>query len=308
MSVATLMAMPGAAGLFRRGIAQSGAGHHALSPTTAQRVGQYLAEKLGVEPTCQALGTVPVSRLVQAQQELRMEISRNPDPERWGAVAANGVPFLPVIDGDLLPTRPIDAIVAGAAANIDVLVGTNADEYRLYLVPQGTINTVNEEMLDKAVAAYGLPVQETLATYRAPRPDATPGALLAAIVTDWYFRIPAIRLAEAHSQQGAGVTYMYEFAWQSPAFDGRLGACHALDVPFIFDNLDKEGYEGLAGTNPPQQVADAMHAAWVAFATRGNPGWPQYDLKQRATMRFDTTSQLVDDPRSEERMLWENRR
>jgi carboxylesterase type B len=95
MSVATLMAMPRATGLFRRGIAQSRAGHHAISPATAQRIGQYLAEKLGVEPTRQAIGMVPINRLVRAQQELRVEISANPSPERWEEAAANGVPFLP---------------------------------------------------------------------------------------------------------------------------------------------------------------------------------------------------------------------
>lgn len=308
MSVATLIAMPAAAGLFRRGIAQSGAGHHVFSPATAERVGRILAEKLGVEPTRQAIGAISISRLVQAQQELRVELSRNPDPQRWGEAAANGVPFLPVIDGELLPARPIDAIAAGAGANIDVLVGTNADEFRLYLVPQGTINVVNEQMLSAAIAGYGMPVAETLATYRAARQDATSGELLAAIITDWYFRIPAIRMAEAHTQYGVSGTYMYEFAWQTPAFDGRLGACHALDVPFIFDNLDKKGYEGLAGTNPPQQVADVMHAAWVAFATSGNPGWPQFELSRRVTMRFDATPELVEDPRSVERLLWEGRR
>ncbi len=308
MSVATLMAMRAASGLFRRGIAQSGAGHHVYSPATAERIGRALAEKLGVEPTRQAIGAVPISRLVQAQQQLRVEISAHPNPERWGEAAAYGVPFLPVIDGNLLTARPIDAIAAGASSNIDIMIGTNADEFRLYVVPQGTINAINEEMLKASVAAYGMPVDETLATYRAIRKNATPGELLATIITDWYFRIPAIRLAEAHAQQGTGTTYMYEFAWPSPSFDGRLGACHALDVPFIFDNLDKEGYEGLAGTHPPQQVADAMHTAWIAFTTSGNAGWPQYDQKRRATMRFDTTSQSVDDPRSHERMLWENRR
>lgn len=308
MSVATLMAMPAASGLFRRDIAQSGAGHHVMSLAAAERIGQRLAEKLGVEATRQALATVPLTRLVQAQQQLRVDISRNPDPAVWGEAAANGVPFLPVVDGDLLPSRPIDALAAGASANLDVLVGTNADEFRLYLVPQGTINAVTEEVLNKAVAGYGLPVAQTLATYRATRQNASPGELLVAITTDWYFRLPAIRMAEAHAQQGDGATYMYEFAWQSPAFDGRLGACHALDVPFIFDTLDREGYEGLAGSNPPQEVADVMHAAWVAFATSGSPGWPQYDLQERATMRFDLPSQPVNDPRMQERLLWENRR
>jgi carboxylesterase type B len=159
-------------------------------------------------------------------------------------------------------------------------------------------------MLAGAVAAYGLPVAETIATYRSIRPDASAGELFTYILTDWFFRIPAIRLAEAHSK-GSGATYMYEFAWRSPKFDGKLGACHALEIPFVFDTLDKEGYEELMGTNPPQQLADAMHAAWVAFATGGNPGWPQYDLKRRATMRFDTKQELVEDPRSAERALWE---
>ena len=308
MSAATLMAMPRATGLFRRVIAQSGTGHYVISPATAQRIGQYLAEKLGVEPTRQAIGAVPINRLVQAQQELRSEISSNPSPARWGEVAANLMPFEPVIDGDLLPARPIDSIAAGASANIDVLVGNNADEWRLYLVPTGMLNVVNEDILSRAVAGYGLPVAETLATYRATRKNATPGELLAAIGTDWVYRIPAIRMAEAHAQQGAGATYMYEFAWQSPMFDGRIGACHAMELPFVFDNLDKEGFEGLVGTNPPQQVANAMHAAWVAFATTGNPGWPQFNLKRRATMRFDTTSELVEDPLSAERLLWEGRR
>jgi para-nitrobenzyl esterase len=309
MSVATLMAMPRATGLFHRAIAQSGAAHYVLSPATAQRIGQYLAEKkLGVEPTRQAIATVPINRLVQAQQELRVEVSTNPDPARWGEVVANMMPFEPVIDGDLLPARPIDRIAAGAGANVDVLVGNNADEFRLYLVPTGTINAVNEEILSRAVAAYGLPVAQTLATYRATRQDASPGELLAAIATDWFYRIPSIRMAEAHARQSAGATYLYEFAWQSPMFDGRLGSCHGLEIPFVFDNLDKKGFEEMMGTHPPQQVADAMHTAWVAFATRGNPGWPPFDLQQRATMRFDTTSELVEDPRSAERVLWEGRR
>ncbi len=308
MSVATLMAMPRAAGLFRRAIAQSGAGHHVISPATGQRIGRYLAEKLGVEPTREAIATVPINRLVEAQRELRAEISANPNPARWGEVAANLMPFEPVIDGNLLPARPIESIAAGAGANVDVLVGNNADEFRLYLVPLGTINAVNEEILSRSVAAYGLPVVETLATYHASRKDATPGELLAAIATDWFYRIPAIRMAEAHARQRAGATYMYEFAWQAPAFEGRIGACHAMEMPFVFDNLDKKGFEGLVGANPPQQVADAMHAAWVAFATSGNPAWPQYDLKRKATMRFDTSSELVEDPRAAERVLWEDRR
>ena len=80
------------------------------------------------------------------------------------------------------------------------------------------------------------------------------------------------------------------------------------EVPFVFDTLDKEGHEPLWGATAPQQLADAMHPAWVAFATNGDPGWPQYDLKRRMTMRFDMTAEMVEDPRSAERALWEGLR
>jgi carboxylesterase type B len=101
---------------------------------------------------------------------------------------------------------------------------------------------------------------------------------------------------------------MYEFAWRSPAFGGRLGACHALEIPFVFDTLDlgpDQIVGPLLGPAPPQRLADTMHAAWVAFASTGDPGWPSYDLARRATMRLDTISTVVDDPRPMERALWE---
>ncbi|HZT99879.1 MAG TPA: carboxylesterase/lipase family protein [Ktedonobacteraceae bacterium] len=307
MSVTTLLSMPRANGLFRRIIAQSGAGHHVISPKAALSVSRYLAKKLGVEPTRAAIAEVPTKQLLQAQVELSGDVFNTPDPTVWGEVAANLMPFEPVIEGDILPARPIDRIATGVNPGIDILVGTNTEEERLFMVPNGSIDKINQEVLVGTIAAYGLPVEKTLATYRATRQNATAGDLLEAILTDWFFRIPAIRLAEARVASSA-TAYMYEFAWRSPQFDKRLGACHALEIPFVFDTLHKEGYEAMLGPNPPQQVADSMHAAWVAFANKGDPGWPKYDLTRRATMHFDTISEVVDDPGSAERMLWEGLR
>lgn len=98
-----------------------------------------------------------------------------------GMSVATLLPFVPVIDGDLLLSRPIDALAAGASANIDILVGSNTDEYRLYLVPSGLIDTISEDLLSRAIAGYGLPVAKMVATYRAMHQDATPGDLLAAL-------------------------------------------------------------------------------------------------------------------------------
>jgi carboxylesterase type B len=216
------------------------------------------------------------------------------------------MPWQPVIDGDVIPARPIDRIAAGASAGIDLMVGSTTDEWRLFLVSYGVIEHITDEALTRAVMVYGLPVEATLSAYRAAHPGASAGDLLAALQSDWYIRIPAIRLADAHATRSAA-TYMYEFAWRSPQFNELLGACHTLEIAFVFDTLGN-GTEALLGTNPPQQLADTMHAAWVAFATSGDPGWPKYELSRRATMRFDTTSEVVDDPRSAERALWEGLR
>lgn len=303
LSIGTLLSMRRAEGLFRRAIAQSGAAQHVSSTETALRVSQYLVRKLDVTASREAIAAVPVERLLAAQVELRDDLTSHPDPEIWGReLILSVLPWQPVVDGEIITAVPLDRITAGAGAGIDLIVGTNTDEQRMFLIPGGAIDQISSEMLAGAVAGYGLPVEGTLAAYRAAYPVANTGDLLAAIQTDWYWRVPAIRLADAHAK-GIGSTYMYEFAWRSPQFDGCLGACHALEIPFVFDTLDN-GTELLWGANPPQQLADTMHAAWVAFATNGDPGWPRYDLSRRATMRFDTNSEIVNDPRSVERALW----
>jgi len=203
--------------------------------------------------------------------------------------------------------RPIDRIAAGAGAGVDLLVGTNVDEHRLFLVPGGVIDRITDDVLAGVVAAYGLPVEETLAAYRAAHPGAGAGDLMAAIQGDWFWHIPAIRLADAHatSASSKAATYMYEFAWRSPQFAGRLGACHSLEIAFVFDTLGN-GTEPLMGTDPPQQLADTMHAAWVAFATNGECPWPVYDPNRRATMHFYVKSEVVADPLAMQRALWDD--
>jgi carboxylesterase type B len=307
MSVGVLLAMPRAGGLFYRAIAQSGAASHVTPVATAERVRAILAGKLAVEPTRAAFVAVPIDSLMMAQTDLKADLVSNPDPARWGAEVVTALlPWQPVVDGDTIPTPPLDRITAGASATIDLLVGTNTDEHRLFLASTGALGQITNEALAAALAAYGLPVEKTLAAYRAAHPGANPGDLLAAIQTDWYWRIPAIRLADAHTKNSPA-TWMYEFAWRSPQYGGLLGACHSLEITFVFDTLGRET-EALLGPNPPQELASAMHAAWVAFAANGDPGWPRYDLSRRTTMRFDATSQLVDDPLAGERALWEGLR
>ena len=304
MSIAALLAIPRAAGLFRRAILQSGAAHPVMSPSTARRVCESLAHKVGVPATRNALAAVPVERLLQAQIDLHADLAADPDPHRWGdEVVDSQMLWQPVIDGAVIPAHPLDQLSAGSSAGVDVLVGTNTDEHRLFLTTSGALEHITYEALAGAIAAYGLPVDATLSIYRTRHPRASAGDLLAAVQTDWYWRDPAIRLAEAHAKHNSS-TYMYEFAWRSPQFNGLLGACHALEVPFVFDTLGRST-EPLWGPNPPQALADTMHAAWVEFARNGRCSWPPYDVRRRMTMRFDVGSGVVEGSHPTERAEWE---
>ena len=297
--------MPRAEGLFRRAIAQSGAAHQVISAATAQRVGRRLAEKLGVAATREAIAAVPVERLLHAQAALKAELLAHPDPERWGAeVVASMLPWQPVVDGDVLPARPIDRIAAGAGADVDVLVGTNTDEWRLFLVAAGVIDQITAGALaGSRWRPTGSRSTRRSAAYRAAHPGASAGDLLAAVQTDWWCRIPALRLADAHAKSPAA-TYMYEFAWRSPQFGGLLGACHALEIAFVFDTLGNGTWSRSGGrTRRSSSPTPCTPPGW-RLPPAGDSGWPRYDLSRRATMRFDTTSAVVDDPRSAERALW----
>ena len=314
MCIGTLLSMQRADGLFRRAIAQSGAAHQGIPAETGLRIGRRLAQQLDVPPTRDAIASVPVERVLEAQASLKADLLAHPDPARWSQeVVTSTLPWQPVIDGNVVPGRPIDRIADGAGSQVDLVVGTNTDDWRLFLVVSGAIAQVTEEVLTgpvdtcgyQALAAYGL-ATEAQAAYRVRYPGASPGDLLATVQTDWWMRIPAIRLAEARAPARTA-TYMYEFAWPSPAFGGLLGAAHGLEIPFAFDTLrsDIPLFGPMLGDAPPQQLADTMHGAWISFATSGDPGWPRYEPGRRATMRFDTSSRVVDDPREWERSLWE---
>jgi len=293
-AVCSLLASPRAAGLFHRAIPQSGGAQHVLPAEAGRLVADTLLEETGCDGPA-ALQRLDAATLLDAQlrviARLETPITR-PSPL--------GVPvgaFYPTLGSTVLPAHPLEALRDGAAADVAVLTGSNHDETTLW-----GYGTVDEDRLERAAVQLGAAV--TLDTYRRTRPDADAEALLIALTTDHDFRIPAIRVAEARQGQPRK-TWMYEFCWPSRAFGGRLKATHALEIPFVFDNLDKPGVDIFLGEGDrPQALADRMHAAWIRFIRDGDPGWPAYDLDRRSTMRFDSECAVVDDPASAERESW----
>ncbi|MCU1481157.1 MAG: carboxylesterase [Subtercola sp.] len=302
MSVVTLMAMPRAKGLFHRAIAESGAGVSVISPGSAKKVAARMGEILGVEPTRAAIADVPHDVLLAAAAQLGAEISKRPRKKLWGDVARNLMTFEPIVDGDVLPGIPEDLIAAGASNDVALLIGTNADEANLFFVPTGAAQSMSPIVARLFAWVYGARRPGTVRRYKRNRPGANGGTLASAILTDGFYRMPALRLAEAHPD-----AYVYEFAWQSPAFDGRLGASHAMELPFVFDTLDDPAAAAMLAGRHPHELATEMHATWVRFAKTGDPGWPHYTAQSRASMRFDSSSRLTVDDRADERVLWPTR-
>ncbi|MFC9619111.1 carboxylesterase/lipase family protein [Streptomyces sp. NPDC056930] len=290
ISIAALLAAPRAKGLFRRAVLQSGAPTALPLDAAARRTTELIAKRLGVAATAGALAAVDPAELLAAQTEVTS----------GGSPLTGGKSFQIVVDGDLLPRDPLEALLDGAANDVDLLMGANSEEYRLWFVPSGLTERLSRIKLRLALLKFKVP-GATARTYRANRPGATPGELLGALATDLLLRVPLNRVADARAG-AAGSTRLYEFGWPSPVL--RLGACHGLEIAFVFDTLDRPDAVALAGEDAPQELADAMHAAWVRFAACGDPGWPAWDTS-RPVMAFGPgVPAVVSAPRDEELHGW----
>ncbi|MFB7941815.1 carboxylesterase/lipase family protein [Streptomyces sp. NPDC056049] len=190
-----------------------------------------------------------------------------------------------------------------ASGGVDLLMGTTSEEYRLWFVPSGLVERLSPLMLRLALWKTRVP-SRTARVYWANRPQARPGEVLGALATDKLLRVPLNRVADARLRSGAaGRTYLYEFGWPSPVLG--LGACHALELGFVFDTLDTPEAEAMTGPDAPRDLAAAMHAAWVAFAADGDPGWRAWDA-ERPVMTFGPgRPALVLAPREDERHAWD---
>ncbi len=304
LAVGTLLAMPRAKGLFARAIVESGGGQHVSTRATAERIGRRFAELAGAPFERQAIATLPASRIIEAQNALRNELQNNPDSAFWGEVLGTGLPWQPTVDGVIVPELPLDAVRNGASRDVDLLAGSNTQEWRLFMVPGDVIDHIPPEAVVGTLGAFGLNPSVALPEYQDLHPNASTGDLFAAVMTDWYWRLPALRLAQAHAAQGGiGATYVYEFDWRSPQFKGRLGACHAIEIPFVFDTLGPSS-QPLLGDAPPGELAARMHGAWVAFARNGDPGWDQFDPETGIAMRFDLASGPIEHVLAQEQEIW----
>ncbi len=307
MSVSALLAVPAARGLFHRAIVESGPPYSYTADEAAKRA-EVIAAHLGVPLTREALEQVPVEDLVRAVGELG-QISANNDD--------SGLLLMPVVDGGLLTVAPEVAVATGSVADVPLLIGTTRDESAFFTVGNPALAQLDEDGLRRWTRRLSPDPEasEALITairdVRAGRGESvTPRDLWVAISTEFVFRLPSLRFADAHagvSTPGVG-TYVYLFTWESPAFGGYLGSCHALEIPFVFGTVHNPAVQGFCGGGEEAFALSALvRRAWTAFARTGSPGeWPEWDPDRRPTAVLGPWAgdegpfRMVDRPRDEE--------
>jgi para-nitrobenzyl esterase len=285
MSIGALLGAPEARPLFRRAILQSGAAHNVSSPEHARQVAEGFLKRLGAHGRdLETLRAAPLAELLRAQLATVIEL----------APALGGLPFQPAIDDDFLPRHPLDALEAGAAAGIPLLAGTNRDEWKLFMLGDRRARKMDEAALrrrftrllgeSESERAYGA----YLLAHGSHAPD-HPRERWSSFQGDRVFHWPAARLLELQSRHAP--VYAYRFDWSPPLLRGPIGACHGIELPFVFGAVLEPWLRPWLGAAPgARRLAHQMQESWLAFARTGQPGhsglpfWPAHDTERRQVM------------------------
>ncbi len=293
MSIANLIASPLAKGLFRRAIVESGHGGMTRDIPVARRLVAKLAAMLGVSADKAGFASIaPGEQMLAAVEKIGQPTTRLDLRDGDGREPVYGISrFIPVHGDDVLPDTPLEALKQGAGAEVDLLIGTNAEEMNLYLVPTG-VRAKLGKLLAWLVLRRSVPKAWAILNAYGMGSGKTGGYALTDAMNDLVFRWPARRFAEEHQ----GRTHFYEFDWRSPQFGGELGAAHGMELPFVFDSLAvASGEQGLCGPNPPQELATRVHGLWVQYAKDGTLPWPEFDRATRAVHRL-AANETISEP------------
>ncbi|MHA1254885.1 MAG: carboxylesterase/lipase family protein, partial [Promethearchaeota archaeon] len=307
-AVCTLLSMPAAKPFIRRAICQSGAldpqGHHAEGGILASKT---LFSRLGIKPgDINAIRKISVDKLIKKEGEIRLE--------NWEKRVWTGYP--PIIDKNKVPEHPLLAISKGSSKDVDLLIGTNLNEWTFFSMLTPTLQHIDwdnlTEFINTSLNTLDLDktqVKKLINSFKYSRNN--PFEVLNAISTDFSFRYPSIRVAEAQSAHNVN-TYMYSFTYRTPVMGGIFGATHALEIPFVFGTLNDTEF----GVYPKRdeinsKISELMMDSWISFARSGNPNhneiplWPTYNIDNRDTLLFGEDIKIEKDPLRTERLAME---
>jgi para-nitrobenzyl esterase len=291
--VGTLLAMPSAKGLFHRAIDESGPTIRLVEREQATRMTVRLLAELGIERSRAAsLQTVALDRLMSAY----FRASRGMDREQLTAG------FAPVVDGRAIPQHPFHPAASAVSAGVPLIIGANRTEMTYQLSSDAEAFALDEAGMQRRVRAFlGERADAVTSVYRRANPGASPSDLFFLMISDFNYCAPIMTIAERRAALRAAPVYAYYFRWETPVDGGRLRTPHALEIPFVFDNITvSPGSTG--GGAAALALSDKMSDAWIQFARTGTPDvpklphWPRFDAADRWTMVFDNTSRAEHDP------------
>lgn len=291
MSIGALLGTKDAEGLFHKAILQSGAANNVLPSKVGTKIASQILSELGIKhDELDKLFDVPAETLVKASE------------------TAPPMTLVPVVDKSVIPVQPLQALAEGNAKNIPILIGTTADEYRLFTFVDPTWRQLDEKAIEERFKATFRKKWSTLSEQLDGQKLSQ--ELFEKLMTWDMFTYPAIKLSETRMKQGEKV-WMYRFDYKSTAFGGGLKSCHALELPFVWNTVKNQRTTAFTGDVPERfTIAEQMHEAWIAFAKHGNPSipklpeWAEYDSDIRATMHFNIETTIQSDPEKEERLFW----
>ena len=296
-SIAALLLMPAAAGTFRRAVLQS-IPHTYFSPDFAGEIAVEICSEIGRRRR----GRPRRRRTGRPRRGGRDDADRCPrQADRWGPLAYTSTPFSPVVDGVTLASTPWPALAAGAARDVELVIGHTRDEYRLL---DAELPAIDDAGVDALID--GLTPTPGAHRYRAAYPTATARQLRETALSDWLYRMPAVHLADA-AERGGARGWLYELCWGF----GPQGASHGLDTLLVFGTVDVDGEVTAAGpavVGEAEELSASMRAELLAFATTGDPGWTRYRAGERSTRVYTPERDLVPYPEEQSRALWSDQR
>lgn len=295
---ATLLAVPAAEGLFAQAISESPASGLVRSKEVAAQFATRFADLLGArkQDAASALMQASAAQLVQTQHRLIDQGMQ----KRLGAF-----PIGPVFGDDILPMDPVEAMRTGRAHRVPLIVGTNAEEGRLFtrfLAMLPTNESMVEELLADAEPAARKRITAAYPDYPAPSACIQLGG-------DFAFSSAAWQIAEAHGDHAPTYLYRYDYAPRTLRWSG-FGATHATELFAVFD-IYRTRFGALltaaADRRDALRVSNQVQRRWRAFSRNGIPGddWPAYTRADRAVMVFDRKCRVEFDPHQHRRMAWD---
>lgn len=305
--VNALLAMPAAKGLFHKAIVQSGSALRLSTPDLAEKLAAATLAELNLSRNqLNRLHELPAQTLVMAALAARNKVAPRPAVLRLSDMGRT-LGWAPVVDGRDLPRHPFDPDAPAVSAHVPLIAGTTMNEFVTAMGNPAMEHMTEAELEKRAAEIWKDRAADVLAAFRKANPKAKPLDLFSLMATA-PVRQAAIDQVERKAAQKAAPAWNYWFCWKTPVLDGRPRSFHCLELPFVFDNVERcEHMTG--GGERAQALARRMSEAWIRFARTGDPNhpglpkWPAWDPKGRATMIFDDVCAVKSDPDRAEREL-----